>query len=130
MSMNLLLDTHAFLWFDSAPNRLSAKASALITDQANQINISVVTLWEICIKSNLGKLSLRIDLPQMIGEHEQQNGLRVLPIQPNHVYGLEGLPAVHKDPFDRMLVSVARCEGATLVSADAAFQGYPVSVEW
>ena len=115
---------------DSNPHLLSQTAEALITDPSNQLHLSVVSLWEIAIKTKLGKLILRVPISTMVGENERTNGLEVLPVSPSHVYELEQLPLVHNDPFDRMLVSVANCEQATLVSADAVLQQYPVSLQW
>lgn len=75
------------------------------------------------IKSRLGKLQLRRRLPEMIRENEQQNGFVVLSITSDHVYYLDQIPDVHNDPFDRLIASVACMEGATLLSADAVFNG-------
>jgi PIN domain nuclease of toxin-antitoxin system len=77
----------------------------------------------------LGKLQLRVRLPDMVHENEQQNGLVVLPITNEHVFYLDQLPSVHSDPFDRLIAAVACVEGATLLSADKVFRQYPVSVE-
>jgi len=92
--MKLLLDTHAFIWWDSDPAQLSAPALADIVSQ------------------------------------QQANGLRVLPVTLAHALGVEGLPAVHKDPFDRMLIAQANVEGAELVSVDQVVRQYPVRVLW
>jgi PIN domain nuclease of toxin-antitoxin system len=128
--MKLLLDTHTFLWMDAEPSKLSATAKSLITDSGNVLYLSVASLWEIRIKSMLGKLQLRVPLPDMVHENERQNGLVVLPITSDHVFYLDQLPNVHNDPFDRLIAAVARAEGATLLSADTVFQRYPVSVVW
>lgn len=128
--MKLLLDTHTFLWMDADPAKLSATAKSLVTDPGNDLLLSATSLWEIQIKSMLGKLQLRVPLPEMVQENEQKNGLVVLPIAADHVYYLDQLPAVHNDPFDRLIAAVACVEGATLLSADAVFQQYPVSLEW
>ncbi len=92
--------------------------------------LSVTSLWEMQIKSQLGKLSLRVPLIELVSQQQATNGVIVLPILPAHVFALERLPTPHKDPFDRLLVAQANSEGATLVSADAIFAAYPVSTAW
>ncbi|MBC8872126.1 MAG: type II toxin-antitoxin system VapC family toxin [Planctomycetes bacterium] len=128
--MKLLLDTHTFLWMDAEPTKLSATASSLIVDPGHGLTLSVASLWEIQIKSMLGKLSLRVPLPQMVHENERRNGLEVISITADHVYALDQLPRVHNDPFDRLIAAVARTEAATLLSADPVFRQYPVSLQW
>ena len=128
--MKLLLDTHTFIWWDSDPAKLSATAMALCTDPANELILSVTSLWEMQIKHQLGKLSLRLPLVDIVAHQQATNGVIVLPILPTHVFALDGLPTAHKDPFDRLLVAQANSEGATLVSADAIFKSYPVRLAW
>jgi len=128
--VKLLLDTHTFIWWDSDPAKLSATAMALCTDPANELILSVTSLWEMQIKHQLGKLSLRLPLVDIVAHQQATNGVIVLPILPTHVFALDGLPTAHKDPFDRLLVAQANSEGATLVSADAIFRSYPVRMAW
>lgn len=128
--MKLLLDTHTFLWMDAEPAKLAKTAASLLIDPQNDLHLSVASLWEIQIKTMLGKLHLRIPLPQLVAENQHQNGLVVLPVTASHVYAVDQLPAIHKDPFDRLLVAVAMTERATLVSADPVFRQYPIAVEW
>jgi PIN domain nuclease of toxin-antitoxin system len=128
--VKLLLDTHTFIWWDSDPARLSAMALALCSDPANELILSVTSLWEMQIKCQLGKLSLRLPLIDIVAHQQATNGVNVLPILPADVFALDGLPAVHKDPFDRLLVAQANREGAILVSADAIFTSYPVRTAW
>ena len=127
--MKLLLDTHAFIWWDSDPARLSATALAALRDPANDVWFSVASIWEMVVKAGLGKLTLRLPLADIVRQ-QQANGLRVLPIHLAHIFAIEGLPAIHKDPFDRALVAQANVEGAELVSADPAVRQYPVRVLW
>lgn len=82
------------------------------------------------IKRQLGKLSLRLPLSEIVTHQQATNGVIVLPILPAHVFALDGLPTPHKDPFDRLLVAQANSEGATLVSADTIFTAYPVHITW
>jgi PIN domain nuclease of toxin-antitoxin system len=127
--MSLLLDTHAFIWWDSDPAKLSAVALAALRDPANTVWLSTVSVWEMVIKAQLGKLSLRLPLPDIVAQ-PQANGLQVLPMSLPHVLASEGLPPVHRDPFDRLLIAQAMVEGAELVSADQVFVQYPVRLLW
>ena len=127
--MRLLLDTHTFIWWDSDPTQLSATASAALRDPANTVLLSVVSVWEILIKAQLGRLSVRLPLPHIVAQ-QQANGLQVLPVTLPHSLALEGLPPIHKDPFDRLLIAQAVVEGAELVSADRLFVQYPVRLLW
>jgi PIN domain nuclease of toxin-antitoxin system len=127
--MKLLLDTHTFIWWDSDPKRLSAPALAALRDPVNSIWLSVVSVWEIVIKVDLGNMTLRIPLPDIINQ-QLANGLQILSIGLSHVLAVEGLPTVHKDPFDRLLVAQSSIEGAELVTKDPVFNAYPVRTLW
>lgn len=128
--MKLLLDTHTFIWWDSEPERLSPAAMALCADRANELILSAASLWEMQIKRQLGKLSLRLPLAQIVTHQQTTNGVGVLPVTEAHVFALEGLPTPHRDPFDRLLVAQAISEGAALVTVDPVFAAYPVEVHW
>lgn len=128
--MKLLLDTHTFIWWDTEPAKLSAAALALCCDPANQLVLSVASLWEIQIKRQLGKLELRLPLSAIVAHQQETNGVAVLPIVQMHVQALDDLPLVHRDPFDRLLVAQAIAEGAALVSGDSVLESYPVQVRW
>lgn len=121
--MNLLLDAHAFIGLDDAPQMLSSAATKTCTQRGN-------TLWEIQIKLQLGKLTLRGSLPDILRDQEKVNGLQILPLQLAHVLELPNLPFHHKDPFDRMLIAQAKHEGWEIVSKDPEFKLYPVRVIW
>ena len=127
--MNVLLDTHAFLWWAGDPARLSSHALAIIIDPANHIMASVVNVWEMAIKSQLGKLTLHKPLKDMVAD-QQTNGLTFLAAELDHVLGIEELPPVHKDPFDRLLAAQAISEGAVLLTSDPVFASYPVTTAW
>jgi PIN domain nuclease of toxin-antitoxin system len=127
--MKLLLDTHAFIWWDSDPSLLSAPALAALRDPANEVWLSVVSVWEMVIKAPLGKLTLRLPLADIISQ-QQANGLQILPVSLAHTLAVEGLPAIHKDPFDRLLIAQANVEGAELVCADQLIRQYPVRILW
>lgn len=128
--MKLLLDTHTFIWWDSDPAKLSAQVLALCGDPANTLLLSVVSVWEMQIKVQLGKLTFAHPLADLIHQQQQTNHLEVLEITLPHVLALDGLPTVHKDPFDRLLIAQANIEGAVLLSRDPIFAEYPVSFLW
>ena len=128
--MKVLLDTHTFIWWDSAPDKLSAQTLALCQDPTNKLIVSVVSLWEMQIKSQLGKLALKLPLPEIIESQQKTNNVVVLDITLAHILALDGLPTPHKDPFDRLLVAQAKIEEAVLVSSDKIFEQYPVKLFW
>jgi len=127
--MKLLLDTHTFIWWDSNPAQLSTAVLAALRDSANTVLLSVVSVWEIIIKAQLGKLRHGLPIADLV-MRQQANGLELLPVSVEHVFAVEGLPLIHNDPFDRLLISQAIVEGAELVSKDQAFSCYPVRVMW
>lgn len=127
--MKLLLDTHTFIWWDSDPSQLSTAALAALRDPANEAWLSVASVWEMVIKAYLGKLVLRLPLADIVA-HQQANGLQILSVTLAHALAVEGLPAVHKDPFDRLLIAQTNVEGAELVTADQIVRQYPVRVLW
>jgi PIN domain nuclease of toxin-antitoxin system len=126
--MRLLLDTHAFIWWDSAPQQLSKDVLAWLRDPNNTIILSVVSLWEMQIKHQLGKLSLARQLQDIVVHQQTQNSITLLDISAQHVYELAHFPHHHCDPFDRLLVAQARVEGAKLLSKDPQLKAYPVDV--
>ena len=127
--MKALLDTHAFIWWDSDPARLSPAALSLFLDPGNTILVSVVSIWEMTIKHQLGKLALSVPIDDIV-QQQQANSLEVLPFTMDHVLAIGSLPGVHRDPFDRALIAQAIFEDAVLVSRDAVFSRYPVRVRW
>ena len=125
--MNLLLDTHVFIWLDAEPEKLSKTASALIKNKRNRLYLSVVSVWEMQIKVQLGKLTLRDELLSLLREQQEENKLQILPVLLPHTLALAQLPPIHRDPFDRLLPSQALYEGFTLLSHDEIVRRYPVS---
>lgn len=128
--MKLLLDTHAFIWWDGEPDRLSPRVLALCQHSGNELTLSVASLWEIQIKSRMGKITLRKPLRILVGEQQQANRMGLLPVRAPHVFDLEALPPIHKDPFDRIIVAQARVEGLKLVTHDSVLSQYRVEVVW
>lgn len=128
--MNLLLDTHAYLWFIAGDERLSAVAREAIENPFHLKIISVASLWEITIKNSLGKLTLKTDLCNILSEHIASNGFELLPIETGHLMELSRLPMHHRDPFDRLLVAQCKADELTLCSADHAFAAYNIQLIW
>ena len=125
--MNLLLDTHVALWAITDSPRLSAPARAWITDPESDLWVSAASLWEIAIKHALRPSHMPIPAAQA-RVHFQDSGYRILPIEPEHVLALEGLPTLHADPFDRLLIAQAQAEPMRLLTADARVARYGEAV--
>ena len=122
----VLLDTHVFLWAASAPERLSPVARNAIEDPKNEVFISAAVVWEIVIKHALGKLRLPASPASFIPSVIAQLGFRALPITHEHALTVCVLPKHHNDPFDRIMIAQARCEGMTLISTDRNVARYAV----
>jgi PIN domain nuclease of toxin-antitoxin system len=125
--MRLLLDTHILLWGAIEPERLSRVASALIESPDNEIVFSALSIWEIAIKTGLGRADFRI-AAGMLRRSLFDNGYVELAVTGAHAATLAGLPPIHKDPFDRMLVAQAIVEGFTLLTSDPTLAKYPGSI--
>lgn len=126
--MRLLLDTHIFIWWNGNMSLLSPQARALCEDKENTLVLSLVSIWEMQIKSQLGKLTFNQPLSKVIESQQHANNLELLPITTEHIYTLGDLPDHHKDPFDRLLIAQANVEQIALVSADAIFHQYNVQL--
>lgn len=122
--MRLLLDTHLLLWAAGHPDRLSPLAYALLDNPANELVFSAASLWEVAIKRSLGRDDFRVD-PRLLRRGLLDNGYIELPITGAHAVAVDGLPSIHKDPFDRLLVAQAMVEGIELLTADPAVARYP-----
>jgi PIN domain nuclease of toxin-antitoxin system len=128
--MNLLLDTHAFLWFIDGSAKLSQHARELIEDQANAKVVSAASLWEMAIKISLGRLRLAQPFEELIPRQMELNGFGLLPLRVSHIARVILLPFHHRDPFDRIIVAQCLAEGLSLVSLDPAFDKYSVRRLW
>jgi PIN domain nuclease of toxin-antitoxin system len=122
--VKLLLDTHLLLWTAGKPARLPNEARALIETPENELFFSSASLWEVVIKRGLGRDDFKVD-PRLLRRGLLDNGYSELPIGSEHVVAIDNLPAVHKDPFDRILVAQAQVEGITLLTADPTVARYP-----
>lgn len=124
--MRLLLDTHVFIWWADQQENLSVTALSALKDEANELLLSVASVWEMQIKVHLGKLKLSKSLRELVESQVETNDLKILPVELAHVLVLETLPFHHKDPFDRLLIAQSVQEELTLVSVDPEFPAYPV----
>ena len=127
--MNLLLDTHAFIWWDSDQAQLSPRALTALLDPRSQLFLSIVSVWEMQIKAQLGKLTLRLPLRDLVDDHRRK-GMLIAHIEVDDALGLAELPMIHGDPFDRLLISQARRGNFRLVSRDSQIAGYDVPILW
>lgn len=123
--MNLLLDTHGFLWALFSPEKLSRKATREITSSENDVAVSVVTFWEISLKYGLGKLEMTGVLPEELPDFARQMNLTILGITPDEASSFHNLPRLlHKDPFDRIIIWQAIQRKIILISKDRDFKAY------
>lgn len=128
--MRLLLDTHVFIWFVLSPGQLSSAALAAIQSAENTIYLSLVSAWEMSIKSGLGKLSLAQPIEPFVRGQARRNRFEILPITLTHIATVETLPLHHRDPFDRLLIAQSMTEGLPLITADHSIASYPIEQIW
>ncbi|WP_413669267.1 type II toxin-antitoxin system VapC family toxin [Mucilaginibacter sp. Mucisp86] len=127
--MSLLLDTHALIWFTEGSNRLSTMAKTQIEGRWESNFVSIVSLWEIVIKTSKTKLEIKKSFVE-INQFLLINNIHILDVKIDHLNTLLILPHHHGDPFDRLIISQAISENLTIISADQHFKAYPVSVLW
>jgi PIN domain nuclease of toxin-antitoxin system len=128
--MRYLIDAHSLIWAQEDPSKLGPAAVTAMQDPANELLLSVGTIWELSIKSGLGKLTLSLPFRQWMDIAIVRLVLVVLPITLDHADRQTALPWHHRDPFDRLLVAQALFESVSLVSADAIFDQYGVNRIW
>ena len=128
--MKFLIDTHVFLWLRSDPQRVSPRVLSAYQDTSNRTYLSIVSVWEMQIKHQIGKLRLDMPLKDMIEGQCDANMLEIMPLRLNHIFGLQNLPPHHKDPFDRLLIVQSRAENVSLASSDRMFGHYGVTLFW
>jgi PIN domain nuclease of toxin-antitoxin system len=122
--VKLLLDTQLLLWAAGQPDKLSAPARKLLRDPKNELLFSAASVWEIAIKRTLGREDFRVD-PRLLRRGLLDNGYVELAVTSQHAVAIDALPALHRDPFDRMLLAQALTEGITLLTHDAQLARYP-----
>lgn len=127
--MRFLIDTHTFLWFIHDSPQLSANAKNLL-ESDNELWVSIVSLWEIAIKVNIGKLRLPNCYEDFIPEQLALNDIEILPIKMAHLAIYTTLPLHHRDPYDRLLIAQAMTEKVSIIGSDVTFNSYSVNRIW
>ncbi|MGE0581148.1 MAG: type II toxin-antitoxin system VapC family toxin [Steroidobacteraceae bacterium] len=122
--MKFMLDTHLLLWAAGQPERLSEQARALIGSPGSELFFSAASIWEVVIKSGMGRDDFQVDA-RVLRRGLIDNGYGELPVGSEHAVAVDGLPAIHEDPFDRILVAQAQVEGITLLTVDPLVAQYP-----
>lgn len=126
--MRLLLDTHIFLWYISGDPKLPAGWYEIFEDEINEVFLSVVSIWEATVKYDLGKLPLPGPTATYLVEQRASHQLTPLPLSETSIAHLAGLPSLHRDPFDRILIAQALDHNLIVATVDGAFLAYPVRV--
>ncbi|MCL2054195.1 MAG: type II toxin-antitoxin system VapC family toxin [Oscillospiraceae bacterium] len=127
--MKYLIDTHAVIWYYENSPELPDKIVKLIDNPANSIYICAISLWEIALKMNLGKLNLKLPLDELL-DNINDRDFTILQIKDKYLSNLGNLPFIHKDPFDRLIVATALVEGLTIITIDENIQKYEVDWIW
>ena len=122
--MHLLLDTHLLVWAMGQPERLDPALVRLLEDPVNTPVFSVASLWELVIKRGLDRPDFRLE-PPLLRQALLEAGWRELPVEAHHVLVVGQLPALHRDPFDRLLLAQAQADGLLLITADQQLAQYP-----
>ena len=128
--MKLLVDTHVVIWFSTDYKKLPFKVYHALNDPANEVLLSHICILEMEIKVQIGKLKLPKTIDQIVSDQLQINGMRELPQSLDHIRGLRALPLIHRDPFDRLLISQANHEQAFFVTDDRLISQYSVPIFW
>jgi PIN domain nuclease of toxin-antitoxin system len=127
--MNLLVDTHALIWFITDDKHLPLRIKQILEDRKNECYVSIATYWELAIKYSLGRLELKTTL-ESIFDIIENTGFEALPITPKHILENSALEFYHQDPFDRIIIAQAFIEELTIVSKDKQFKRYKVPMIW
>jgi len=128
--MNLLLDTCTFLWMIDDVSNLGPEARVALEDASNQLVLHQASCWEIQIKYDLGKLALARSPREIISQGIAMHGIEYHSLQDEGIWHLQKLPPIHRDPFDRILISHALCQGLKLATPDPRIAQYPVAIIW
>ena len=130
MNSDLLFDTHSFIWWADEPKKLSSAALTALEDENNRLFLSDVSIWEMQIKVQLGKIKLKLPLPDLIESQKIRNDVEILHITTEHILELNNQPFHHKDPFDRLLIAQSIVENSTIVTLDSEFPAYSAKLLW
>lgn len=122
--MKILADTHILLWASDHPERLSKATRLLLSDSGNELYFSPMSIWEVAVKGALEREDFRFD-PRVLRRNLLENGYLELPLTSDHALAVQGLPPIHKDPIDRLLIAQATVEGILLLTTDRQIARYP-----
>ena len=128
--MRILLDTATFIWLAEGDSKLSATARSLIADASNEVFLSAASAWEIAVKHGLGRLNLRVPPDEYVWQQRHLHRIESLSIDEVAALQSAKLPNVHRDPFDRILISQAILGGMAIVTPDRLIRMYPVRTVW
>ncbi|WP_324281897.1 type II toxin-antitoxin system VapC family toxin [Cyanobacterium aponinum UTEX 3221] len=128
--MKILLDTHAFIWWNLTPEKLSLNGLSLIEDKENIFYLNIASVWEMQIKISINKLHFDNPLSQIITKQRNINNFQILSIELEHIWELKNLPLHHKDPFDRILIAQAIIEKIPILTIDSIFHNYSINTIW
>lgn len=128
--MKVLLDTATFLWITLAPHHLSATAVDLYQDSANEVYLSAAAAYEIIVKTMLGKLDLGAQPSAFVRSERESRGIWPLAVDEESAFAVERLPALHSDPFDRLMIAQSIVHGITLLTPDKQIARYPIRSTW
>jgi PIN domain nuclease of toxin-antitoxin system len=127
--MNLLIDTHALIWFITDNDKLPLKTKQIIENKENNCYVSIATYWEIGIKNSIGRLDLNSDL-KTIFQIIEETGFEALPITTNQILRNANLEFYHQDPFDRIIIAQSLVEKMTIITKDSQFENYNIPIIW
>jgi PIN domain nuclease of toxin-antitoxin system len=127
--VKLLLDTHTAIWWASEHDKLPPKVKSMLRNDGHELCLSIASAWEIAIKSSIRKLFVDGGVRAFLAEMERAP-IALLPITQRHLEMLETLPFIHRDPFDRLLVAVAKADGMAILTADENIRRYEVPFVW
>lgn len=122
-----LLDTQVFIWANQDHKKLTLNFIKILSNPTHHFCLSMASIWEMQIKIQLGKLTVEPTLKQALSVAKQKNLYQILPITKTHILNLQQLPFIHKDPFDRLLISQAMTENLTILTVDKHIVKYPIS---
>lgn len=128
--MRVLIDTHVFIWWTSDVKMLSTRVYDLLIDPNTEAVLSIVSIWEMQIKSSLGKLRFKTTLPELVDDEINRNRIDLLPLSLSHIYTLSNLPLYHRDPFDRILIAQSIDADLQIISIDEKFDNYGINRLW
>ena len=126
--MNLLLDTHIFIWWVTASHKLSPTVHSALKNPDHTLILSVASVWEMQIKANSGRILFPLPVKEFVTLESANRNIQMLPVIESHVWALKALPFIHRDPFDRLLAAQTIVEQYKLVTADRSLIQYPISL--